>query len=399
MTRRPLWLGATVAIAALTAMTTSASAATSQRSADPIVIGLVANQTGFMQAYDDPPSQGVELAVRDINAAGGVLGRQLKVVKFDEKTKPELGSTGALDVISKGASAVITSCDFDFGSPAALAAQTKKVPGLSTCAGDPKFGAQGIGQYAYTMAQTTNYEGGAIAQWAYQTMKWRTAYVITDTTIEYTKGIARFTSDAFKHLGGKVVGTDTMSNADQSISAQITRLKGVKPAPDFVVLSSFNPGLAAAVKQVRAAGIKLPLIGGSGWDGTYWLKGIPKLSNAYHGALGFTNGPGVAKNWAVSQKYKKAYGKTPINAYFLTGYVAVQAIAQAIKTSKSTEGEKINDALQKLRNFPTVMGPLTLTKTQHSPLTFPEVIAKYQNGKEIYVMSLTPKYIPDPFKK
>ena len=160
------------------------------------------------------------------------------------------------------------------------------------------------------MANTTNFEGAALAEFAYNKMHWRTAYVITDTTIQYTKGIAQYTSQVFKQLGGKVVGQDTMSNADQSIAAQITRLKAVKPAPDFVVLSSFNPGLAAAVKQVRAAGVNLPLIGGAGWDGTYWLKGIPKFSNAYHGALGFVERPrhGQGRLRGRRSAYKKAYG-------------------------------------------------------------------------------------------
>jgi len=102
----------------------------------------------------------------------------LQIVHFDQKTKPELGSTGAIDVIGKGAVAILASCDFDFGSPAALVANQRKMPGMSTCAGDPKFGAQGIGPYAYSMADTTNIEGGALAEFAYNTKKWRTAYVI-----------------------------------------------------------------------------------------------------------------------------------------------------------------------------------------------------------------------------
>jgi branched-chain amino acid transport system substrate-binding protein len=364
---------------------------------EPIVIGLVTNSSGFMSAYDGPPDNGVRLAVRNINRSGGVLGRPLKIVHFDQKTKPELGSTGAIDVIGKGAVAIIASCDFDFGGPAALVANQHKMPGISTCAGDPKFGAQGIGPYAYSMADTTNIEGGALAEFAYKTKKWRTAYVITDTTIQYTKGIAKFTAEAFQKLGGKIVGEDTMSNADQSIAAQITRLKAVKPAPDFVILSSFNPGLAAAVKQVRAAGVNLPLIGGAGWDGTYWLKGIPKFSNAYHAALGFINGPSPLKGqYAIAKQYQSSFKSKPVNAYFLTGYAAVQVLAEAIKRAGTTDGTKVNDKLTHLTKFKTVLGPVTFTPTTHAPAT-PVVIDRYQNGKELFVKTIQAKYIPDPF--
>jgi branched-chain amino acid transport system substrate-binding protein len=390
-------LGAVVLAGALVAAAIVSQTVSARPSADPIIIGLVTNSSGFMSAYDGPPDNGVALAVKKINSTGGVLGRQLKIVHFDQKTKPELGSTGAIDVINKGAVAILASCDFDFGSPAALVANQKKMPGMSTCAGDPKFGAQGIGPYAYSMADTTNIEGGALAEFAYNRMKWRTAYVITDTTIQYTKGIAKFTADAFEHLGGKIVGEDTMSNADQSIAAQITRLKAVKPAPDFVILSSFNPGLAAAVKQVRAAGVNLPLIGGAGWDGTYWLKGIPKFSNAYHAALGYINGPSPLKGqYAIAKEYQRTYKTKPVNAYFLTGYAAVQALAEAIRRAGTTDGEKVNEKLTNLKNFNTVLGPVTFTPTTHAPAT-PVVIAQYKNGKETYVTTIRPKYIPNPF--
>ncbi len=397
--RHRKWLAAAalmgvVGTAALLAQTVGARS----NASNEIIIGMVANSSGTMAAYDDPPDNGAQLAINDINKAGGVLGKKLKIAFFDEKTQPSLSATGAIQVIGQGAVAILASCDFDFGSPAAIVANQHKMPGISTCAGDPKFGAQGIGPYAYSMANTTNFEGAALAEFAYNKMHWRTAYVLTDTTIQYTKGIAQYTSQVFKQLGGKVVGQDTMSNADQSIAAQITRLKAVKPAPDFVVLSSFNPGLAAAVKQVRAAGVNLPLIGGAGWDGTYWLNGIPKFSNAWHGALGFVNSPGKVKgDYEAAQAYKKAYGSFPPNAYFLTGYAAIQVLAEAMKEAGTTDGAAVNAKLTHLTNFPTVLGPVTFTPTVHAPQT-PEVIDKYVNGKELYVTAIRPTNVPNPFK-
>ena len=396
------WLALAMLIGAITtAAVVAGTSAARPGSTSPIVIGLVANSSGGMSAYDDPPDNGVTLAVADINAKGGVLGRQLKIDFFDEKTTPSLSATGATKVIGDGAVAVLASCDFDFGSPAAVTANQHHLIGMSTCAGDPKFGAQGIGPYGYSMANTTNFEGAALAEYAYNNMHWRTAYVITDTTIQYTKGIAGYTAQVFQKLGGKIDGQDTMSNADQSISAQITRLKAVKPAPDFVILSSFNPGLAAAVKQVRAAGVTLPLIGGAGWDGTYWTNGIPKFSNAYHGALGFIDYkvPAYAAAYALALRYKKVFHSAPVDAYFLTGYAAVQAIAEAIKEAGSTDGTKINDKLTHLTNFPTVLGPVTFTTSVHAPST-PEVIDKYVNGKEVYVTAIRPpaSLVPTGFK-
>lgn len=397
MSRKSASLMVLVALCAGTLAATAVGSIKKHHAKSPIIIGAVISKTGFMSGYDGPPLQGVQLAVRDINAKGGVLGRPLKVEVFDQKSQPALGATGAQQLIQGGAKALIVACDYDIGGPAALVGNQKHIPAMSTCAGDAKFGVQGIGPYAYTMANTANYEGAALADWAYRIKKWRRAYIITDTGLQYTKDVAKYTGQVFAKLGGKIVGQDTMSSADPSISAQITRLKSVHPAPNFVVLSAYVPDLSSAVKQIRAAGVKLPLIGGAGWDGTYWTKGLP-TANLFHGALGFVDGPAIRSEWAIAKKYIKTYHQKPVNAYFLTGYADIQAIAEAIKRAGTTSGPKVNAKLESLHKFPTVMGPLTFTKTTHNPTSYPEVIVTYVGHKQKFVMKYFPKNVPNPFK-
>jgi branched-chain amino acid transport system substrate-binding protein len=383
-------------LAALCFAATACGGSTSTSSTQPIILGEVLSFTGGMSAYDGPPAQGVDLAVADINAKGGVLGRQLKVIKFDQKTDAKLASTGAEQLISQGATAIITACDFDFGGPAALVANSHNMPGISTCAGDPKFGVQGIGPYAYSMALTSNYLGGAISEFAYNVKNWHSMYVITDTTIEFTKSVGKYTTQAFQTLGGKVVGQDTMSSSDQSIAAQITRLKAANPKPDFLLLSSFNPDLASAMKQIRDAGITLPVMGHAGYDGTYWLTSMPTLSDVYFAAEGFVFGPAIPAEWDVAQRITATFGAAPASDYVLDGYALIQALAGAMTQAGSTDGKAVNDKLQALTNFPTVMGPLTYTSTNHSPVR-PVSINAFQNGKEVFIQQYTPKAFPNPF--
>ena len=118
--RHKKWLGLAMLIASIATTAVLTQAGGARPNAGPIIIGLVTNSSGFMSAYDGPPDNGVKLAVRDIDAAGGVLGRQLQIVHFDQKTQTSLSATGALNVIGKGAVVVLASCDFDFGSPAAM---------------------------------------------------------------------------------------------------------------------------------------------------------------------------------------------------------------------------------------------------------------------------------------
>ena len=138
------------AIAALTATTTGWAA-------DKPVFGLVMSFSGWFAPIDADTIAGAKLAVDEINAAGGVLGQPIEVVEFDNKSEPPLGADGAVDVIGKGAKAILFPSDFDFGAPGAYVAQQKDVVAFSG-ASDPKFGVQGVGPLAYS---TSNAEPGA----------------------------------------------------------------------------------------------------------------------------------------------------------------------------------------------------------------------------------------------
>lgn len=364
----------------------------------PIIIGVVESQTGFMSAYDGPPSQGIDLAVRHINDAGGVLGRPIEIIRFDQKTDAELAATGATALIDQGAVAIVAACDFDFGSPAAIVANARRIPAISTCAGDPKFGVQGIGPYAYAMALGSNYQAASLAEWTYSTKGWRTAYVITDTTVEYTKGLARYFKHSYADLGGKVVGEANISMADLSIGAQIASLKLLDPAPDQIFIASFVPDLTSAISQIREAGVEIPIVGGSGYDGEEWALAIPNLSDVYFGAEGYTLGPAVPSQWALAEQYRETFGSAPTSSTFLTGYSVIQTFAVAIGQAGTTDGPAVNDKLSNLTDVPTALGLLSYTPTNHSPLR-PMAINAFSNGKVIFLDFITPTNLRDAFEE
>ena len=166
----------------------------------------------------------------------------------------------------------------------------------------------------------------------------------------------------------------------------------------MIFIASFVPDLTSAVKQIRAAGINTPIVGGSGYDGEDWLKAIPKLSNVYFVAEGYTFGPAVKSEWALAQQYKKAYGKLPPSSTFLTGYASVQVLAAAMTQAGSTDGAAMNAKLTNFKNVPTALGPLSYTPANHSPLR-PMALNAFKNGKEIFLQFLTPKKWPGAFGK
>jgi branched-chain amino acid transport system substrate-binding protein len=138
-------------------------AASGAAAADKPVFGLVMSFSGWFQPIDADTIAGAKLAVDDINAAGGVLGQPIEIVQFDNKSDPPLGADGEIDVINKGAKAILFPSDFDFGAPGAYVAQQNNVIAFSA-ASDPKFGVAGVGPLAYSVSNAAQAQGALMAE-------------------------------------------------------------------------------------------------------------------------------------------------------------------------------------------------------------------------------------------
>jgi len=349
------------------------------------------------ESYDVPAATAAKFAIDDINRDGGIAGRKIKVIEADMKSKPELAGTAATDVIDKGADILVTPCDFDLGSPAAIVAQSHGDIGISTCAASTNFGPQGVGDLAYTMGTAGVTEGAAGAEWAFDKRKWRSAYLLWDNTLDQNKQASSAFKARWQALGGKLVGEDTFKQDDQSIAAQVTRIKDLPTKPDFLYMSSYQPGFAKAIKQVRAAGIDLPIVGGSDLDGDYWKSAVPGLSNVFFTAYASIYGddPSQKVNDLVA-RYTKATGKKPDVSAFLTGYAAVEALTQAVKeTGGDTSGKALTAKLQAFKDQPFVL-KTSYTPQFHISLKREVRILKIDGGKTSVVGSWNAQDVPTP---
>jgi branched-chain amino acid transport system substrate-binding protein len=371
MRRKRFLIAVVLVLLAVTFAQSSQSHPQKTPTGEPIVIGGAIALTGGFSAYDLENRVGAELAVEDINKAGGVLGRPLEYLVQDTKSDRAVGPTVATDLLSKGAVALITQCDFDFGAPAALVAQAQEVPSFS-CASSPKFGVQGIGPYAYDVSVTTQAEGAVMAEWPYTNLKARTAYVLVDTTLAYTTDDCKAFTTRWQQLRRtRIVGQDTFQNGDTSIASQITRIRSLRTPPDVIVVCTYLPGGISAIRQIRAAGIDSPIMTGIGMDGTSWYKPIKNLSNVYFTNYGSPYGDD--RRPFVNRFFKRFQAKAgrPANtSYPLVAYCQVQVIASAIKRAGSTDGDKMRQALNRFKNVPCTLGRVTYTPNRHWVTTF-----------------------------
>ncbi|TIW69899.1 MAG: amino acid ABC transporter substrate-binding protein, partial [Mesorhizobium sp.] len=201
-----------------------------------ILIGAATSFSGWMAAFDVNPTRAAELAVEDINAKGGVLGKKLRLVQIDTKTDQALTAKAAQELVGQGVPMLMTACDFDSGAPAALVAQQSNILAISSCGADIKYGNMTVGKDVFTMASDAAATGAIMADWATKKMGWKKAYVLLDTFIEYDKSLCRGFVDRFKQLNGDagIVLQDTFKNADVSVAAQISRYNALTEKPQLM---------------------------------------------------------------------------------------------------------------------------------------------------------------------
>src|SRR6476660_8553015 len=206
--RRRSRLGLVVAAAAiaLVALAATAAARTSTHKASPITIGWAFDSKGAMAPFDGPALAAAQLRVKQVNARGGVDGRQIQIKTCDTQgNKPAVAKACALKLLSGGANIIFTTCDVDLAAPVVQEAINRGVLAVAPCIGTDQMGPKRFGpkgRLAFTFGNVAQDEGSAMAQYAWA-KGWRNAALATDTVIVYFKNVVQAIEARWKQLGGK----------------------------------------------------------------------------------------------------------------------------------------------------------------------------------------------------
>jgi branched-chain amino acid transport system substrate-binding protein len=292
---------------------------------------------------------------------------------------------------------IVTSADFDFGSPAALAAQSEGVIAMSAGAEAPEFGVQGIGDLAYSMGTATNETGAAWAEWMHDERGAKSVFILEDPTLAYdTTECENFETRWNELPGTEIAGKEEFKNTDPSIGVQITKIQSLSEEPDFIVLCSYPPGGATALRQLRAAGVDTPVIAGDAFSGTAWLESVPDLSDFYYTDYGSVYGddPNPEVNEVVARAKKKANPPSAIVGVLLPAYSAIQGYAKAVEEAGSTDATAVQTALNEFNEVELLAGPTSFTPETHININRPLAILEIKNGQGHFVQEFTPKKVP-----
>ena len=364
--------------------------------ADPIKIGFPANVTGVQASLDGPMLNGAKLAVAEINAAGGVLGSPLELVTYDSKSDATVISTVASQLIdSDKVVGIIGFADSD--SVLSIGPQVEKaqIPFITPGATSPKLPSQ-LGNQVFLAAFGDNVQAAVGAEFALNKLNAKTGYLLTDIGSEYTTLLADYFVVAYEHGGGKLLGKDTYKIGDKNFTAQIAKIKALPEQPAFIYASSNAEEIGLILKQLRQAGITLPVVGGDGYDTPLLLEvGGAAANDAYfttHAFMGEGASPAVQ---AFSDAYKKQTGNAPENSFAALGYDAVKLMADAIKRAGAPEPAKIRDAIAATSGLPGVTGTITYRPGVAVPDKSVSVIG-VKDGKLMLASEAAPAFVPEP---
>ncbi len=366
-----------------------------------IKIGALYNLVGGMASIDKPAANGVLLAAKEINEHGGILGKKIKVILLDTKTDQALAAADARRLIEEyHVCAIIGYGDTNYARAAGDVAQKYGVPFITSGATAPLL-PKWVGDCMFLIPFGDNVQAAAMAQYATKKLGVKKVVIWVDVDCDYSRGVTTYFADAIKHFTGDknaVVYVDVFHDNTKDFSTQIARLKAAlsKERIDAIYIGAIPDDVGLIVKQIREAGIKIPILGEDGFDTPMLVKVAGKYANGVmfttHVSL---DNPPNARVKKFIEEYEKTYGHRPENAFAALGYDAMMVLAQAIKDAHSTNPQAIKKALEHIKDFPGVTGSISYAPNMHVPMKSVSII-KVENGSFITVAQFVPSYIPNP---
>jgi branched-chain amino acid transport system substrate-binding protein len=352
----------------------------------PIVIGHVASMTGTEATFGTSSERALRLFFDEVNAKGGIKGRQVKVITLDDQGKPEEAATAATRLI---ASDHVTALFGEVASTRSLfmapKAQLAKVPMMTPSSTNEKVTA--VGDYVFRACFIDPFQGYVMARFARESLKLTKVAILKDTRNDYSVGLARVFEENFKRLGGTIVAVESFSSGDDDFKAQLTNIKAA--APEAIYEPGYYTEAGKIARQAREVGITVPLLGGDGWDSAKLYEiGGAALEGSYFSNHYSVDDPSPRIQQFVA-RYKAAFGITP-DAIAAQAYDGAGILADAFGRATELTGPAIRDALAATKNFAGVTGDISMDASRN-PLK-PAVVLKIgPGGKYEYVTRILPE--------
>ena len=350
-----------------------------------IPVGEFASLTGGTATFGQSSHDGTALAVDEINAKGGVLnGEKLKLITEDDQSKAGEPANIVKKLISNDkVVAILGEVASSKSLEAAPICQANSIPMISPASTNPKV--TQVGDYVFRVCFLDEFQGKAIAQYALKDLKAKKAAVLIDVKQDYSTGLAEFIKNNFTAGGGQIVAEKSYSSGDKDFKAQLTAIKSA--SPDVLFVPGYYTEVGQIARQARQLGIKVPLMGGDGWDSPSLIPtGGTALENCYFTDHFVAEDPSPVVQDFV-KKYQAKYHATP-DAMAALGYDSVLILADAIKRAGTADADKLRVALAATKDVTGVTGSISIDLNRNA--SKPAVMIGIKDKKFTKVAAIQP---------
>jgi branched-chain amino acid transport system substrate-binding protein len=363
----------------------------SSKPADVIKLGANLEMTGTNATFGSSASNGAKLAIKEINAKGGVIGKQLTLTVADNKSEAAEAANAMQKLISQDkVVAIIAPIASSSVIAGAQVLQDSKVPAISPTASNPKVTvdpATGkVRDFVFRAAFIDPFQGSVMANFASKSLKAKTAALYIDNSSDYAKGLGQFFKETFTKNGGTIVAEEAYLQKDTDFKATLTKMKSKNP--DVIFAPGYYQEVGMLIKQARELGLNVPVLGGDGWDSAKLpeIAGAQALNNSFF-SNHYTPDDSSPAVKSFVESYKKEYNQTP-DAFAALSYDATMMVIKAIERANSADPVKIKDELAKTKDFAAVSGKISLNETHDAVKS--AVIIEMKDGKQTFKEKVNP---------
>jgi branched-chain amino acid transport system substrate-binding protein len=342
-------------------------------SSGDILVGEFGSMTGSEATFGVSTHKGIQLVIDDVNASGGIKGRKIKLLTYDNQGKPEEAASVVKRLVTQDkVVALLGEVASTRSLAAAPIAQENKVPMISPSSTNPKV--TEVGNYVFRVCFIDPFQGTVMAKFAREHLKIKKVAILRDMKSDYSLGLADFFTKTFKELGGEIVSSESYQSGETDFKAQLTQIRSTNPEAIFIPGYYTEVGLIA--RQARQLGIKAPLMGGDGWDSPKLFEIGKDAVNGSYFSNHYTSESTDPQTKEFLQKYKAKYNEVP-DGLAAMGYDAARVLIEAIR-----------DEIAKTKDFLGATGKITINDQRNAVKS--AVVVKVDGDINRYVTTINP---------
>lgn len=350
-----------------------------------ILVGEFGSMTGSEATFGKSTDLGIQLAVEECNAAGGINGKKIELKSYDDKGDPQEAQNCVMRLASEDhCVAILGEVASSLSKAGGQRAQKLHVPMISPSSTNPEV--TQIGDMIFRVCFLDDFQGFVGAKFATETLKAKKAALLYDQKQAYSTGLKDDFKKAFTGMGGSICSEQAYSGGDQDFNAQLTAIRDAQP--DVIYVPGYYTEVGNIALQCQKLGIKAPLLGGDGWDSPKLAEiGKDAIEGSYW-STHYSDEESRPEVQAFAAKFKKKNPDYPPDSLVALGYDAASLLFDAMKRAKSLEGADLAAAIAATKDFKGVTGIITIDANRNARKS--AVVVQLKNKQPHYVATVEP---------